>query len=75
MSQFRHFSDVVTSRPALPQIALSRLFRQLVGGLVTWQDRAQQRLALAELTDRDLQDIGLSRDDIERETAKPLWRP
>jgi uncharacterized protein YjiS (DUF1127 family) len=75
MSQFRHCPDVAMPRSDLREASLSRLFLQLVSGLVAWQERAQQRLALAEMTDRDLQDIGLSRDDIERETAKPLWRP
>jgi hypothetical protein len=37
-------------------------------------DRHLQRLDLSELTDEQLDDIGLSRRDAEREVAKPFWR-
>jgi uncharacterized protein YjiS (DUF1127 family) len=43
--------------------------------LLAWQDRAAQRRALAELDDRLLKDIGLTRADVDRECAKPFWRP
>lgn len=33
----------------------------------------RQRAALKRLTDRELQDIGLSRDAVSAETTKPLW--
>lgn len=41
----------------------------------TWLARRRQRLDLAELDDRLLQDIGLTRADVARETAKPFWQP
>jgi uncharacterized protein YjiS (DUF1127 family) len=34
----------------------------------------RQRLALAELTDEQLDDIGLTRRDVERE-CRPFWKP
>jgi uncharacterized protein YjiS (DUF1127 family) len=37
-------------------------------------DRHLQRCDLAELDDRALADIGLARDAVERECAKPFWR-
>lgn len=37
-------------------------------------DRHLQRLDLSELTDEQLDDIGLSRRDVERESSKPFWR-
>jgi uncharacterized protein YjiS (DUF1127 family) len=36
--------------------------------------RARQRRDLAALSDHSLRDIGLSRVDVESETAKPMWR-
>jgi uncharacterized protein YjiS (DUF1127 family) len=39
----------------------------------TWFDRSRQRRALAELDDRLLRDIGLTRAQAEREAAKPFW--
>lgn len=42
--------------------------------LRTWRQRAAQRRELAHWTERDLHDVGLTRDDIELEVAKPFWR-
>jgi uncharacterized protein YjiS (DUF1127 family) len=39
-----------------------------------WYDRYLQRRALAELDDRMLRDIGLTRSQAEREIRKPFWR-
>jgi uncharacterized protein YjiS (DUF1127 family) len=36
-------------------------------------ERRRQRLALAELTDEQLDDVGLTRRDVERE-CRPFWR-
>lgn len=45
--------------------------------LVAWGarclERARQRRLLAELDDRRLRDLGLSRADVAREAAKPFW--
>jgi uncharacterized protein YjiS (DUF1127 family) len=40
-----------------------------------WIERSRQRRALAELDDRLLRDIGLTRDEARRECANPFWRP
>ena len=37
-------------------------------------DRARERRYLAELDDRLLRDIGLSRADVAHELSKPFWR-
>lgn len=42
--------------------------------LETWLARRRERLDLAQLDDHLLKDIGLSRADVERETAKPFWQ-
>jgi uncharacterized protein YjiS (DUF1127 family) len=39
-----------------------------------WRDRQRQRRELAQWTDRDLHDVGLSWSDIAREAEKPFWR-
>ena len=42
--------------------------------LLTWQDRANERHALASLDAHMLRDIGMSRADALREATKPFWR-
>ncbi|MFQ5545373.1 MAG: DUF1127 domain-containing protein [Acidiferrobacterales bacterium] len=39
-----------------------------------WWDRTRQRQHLLQLDDRLLKDVGLTRADVERETAKPFWK-
>lgn len=36
-------------------------------------ERYRQRRDLADLTDEQLRDVGLTRCDVERECAKPFW--
>jgi uncharacterized protein YjiS (DUF1127 family) len=43
--------------------------------ILLWQERARQRDHLESLDDAMLKDIGLSRADVDREAAKPFWRP
>ena len=52
----------------------SGVFSQIIETLRVWQERRQGRSRLAELTDRDLHDVGLSRGDIFFEAEKPFWR-
>ena len=52
----------------------SGLFGQLGETFQVWRDRARQRRELAQWTDRDLHDVGLSWSDIVREAEKPFWR-
>ena len=40
----------------------------------TWLQRYRTRQELAQWTERDLHDVGLSRGDIAFETEKPFWR-
>lgn len=46
----------------------------LLGLVSLWQTRASQRRRLSELPDHLLQDIGITRADVEQEAAKPFWR-
>lgn len=40
----------------------------------TWRQRYRTRQELAQWTDRDLHDVGLSWSDIVHEAEKPFWR-
>ncbi len=42
--------------------------------LHTWRRRYVERGELAAWTDRDLNDLGLSWDDVAHEIQKPFWR-
>ncbi len=54
---------------------LARVLRHLAKRLLsTWPERLRQRDRLAELTDAQLRDVGLTRADVRRETEKPFWR-
>jgi uncharacterized protein YjiS (DUF1127 family) len=52
----------------------SGLLAQLGEKLHVWRDRERQRRELAQWTERDLHDIGLSRSDVVYEAEKPFWR-
>ena len=42
--------------------------------LRAWARRHSERMELAAWTERDLNDVGLSRDDVVHEIDKPFWR-
>lgn len=54
-----------------------RRFSRAVMAFFVWinamLDRRRGRLALLEMTDEQLKDIGISRCDAHREGIKPLW--
>jgi uncharacterized protein YjiS (DUF1127 family) len=41
--------------------------------LTQWQQRSLGRRELANLTERDLRDIGITRGEAEAEANKPFW--
>jgi uncharacterized protein YjiS (DUF1127 family) len=67
----RHPEEAIVARP------LSTRLRLAIRAAVLWLDRVierrNQRLALAELTDEQLADVGLTHCDVERE-CRPFWR-
>ncbi|WP_235911936.1 DUF1127 domain-containing protein [Mesorhizobium xinjiangense] len=56
-----------------PRSDTMRRFRRACIAVASAYDRWLQRQALAELDDRLLDDIGLTRRDVERECAKIVW--
>jgi uncharacterized protein YjiS (DUF1127 family) len=52
----------------------SGLFGQFGETLHVWRERERQRRELAERSERELHDVGLSRSEIAYETEKPFWR-
>lgn len=48
--------------------------KRLYAILNNWQERAEQRCRLADIEDRLLDDVGMTRADADREAAKPFWR-
>ena len=50
------------------------LLAQLAETLHVWRDRRRSRHELAQWSERDLHDIGLSWSDIAHEAEKPFWR-
>lgn len=71
-----------TTVPLLPNRSETQVQATLPGSSILallrrlwrWNDRHRQRLDLAELDDRMLQDIGITRRMAERECRKPPWR-
>jgi uncharacterized protein YjiS (DUF1127 family) len=53
---------------------VSGVLAQINQTVHTWLQRYRTRQELAQWTERDLHDVGLSRGDIAFETEKPFWR-
>ena len=58
---------IETTRSASPVNVFGGLFK-IVGTIAAWNDARRTRKALSQLTDRELDDIGLVRGDIDRIT-------
>lgn len=54
--------------------ALARWSLRASDALLLWQERARERRALGTLSDHMLKDLGLSRSDAGRESAKRFWK-
>ena len=52
----------------------SSVVSRLVAQFRLWRRRARERHQLAQLSERDLHDIGMSRGTIYAELQKPFWR-
>ena len=49
-------------------------FHRALATVRLWRERARARSALAQLTERDLHDIGVSWSNVAEEVNKPFWR-
>jgi uncharacterized protein YjiS (DUF1127 family) len=67
------WQEVLTRRHA-PRQGLGEAGGKIVAAWREWRRRARDRARLAELDDRMLQDIGLTRTDAEFLINKPFWR-
>jgi uncharacterized protein YjiS (DUF1127 family) len=72
----------LNSRAAPPPFGIRRAWRTLGRRLessremlATWGARSRERELLAQMSDWELKDIGISRYDAVREIQKPFWRP
>jgi len=52
----------------------SGLFARLSATLQVWRERQRLRHELAQWSDRELHDVGLSWSDLACEAEKPFWR-
>ena len=52
----------------------SSVLAQIVEVIHVWRQRQQDRRLLAQLSERDLHDVGLSWSDVVYEAEKPFWR-
>lgn len=73
MSQTSSFAGFASARRPRTHTA-STLFASLVNGLLAWRDRRRSRRDLMRLSEYQLKDIGLSRQDAEQEWQKPFWQ-
>ncbi|QPC86492.1 DUF1127 domain-containing protein [Mesorhizobium sp. NBSH29] len=67
-----------TADPCSPVLSQTRVALKAVlrvaSTLTGWWNRHKQRACVYELEDHLLDDIGLTRDQVERECRKPFWR-
>jgi uncharacterized protein YjiS (DUF1127 family) len=54
--------------------AAARFIASVRDTLARWIWRSRYRDELEHLSDRQLRDMGLSRDEVAREVTKPFWR-
>lgn len=76
MSTIKTFSASGSHRAGAEGFAARavELLSLAVHGMSTMMDRRRSRMALLEMTDDQLKDIGLSRADAEREGLRRPWQ-
>lgn len=62
--------SALSATPSYVRQATNRSWVQVIG---VWIERSRERRALANLDDRLLDDVGISRSEATREIAKPFW--
>lgn len=66
---------ILACRAARPAAPVLPSLRALLSVLVGLRRARAERLELQHLDDRTLGDIGLDRAAVQRELARPFWRP
>ena len=67
--------DTAVSLPRKPSgLKLLPLLKRTAASVSNWAENARTRRQLAELTDQQLADIGVSRSERMEELDKPFWR-
>jgi len=66
------FGDEHSKR--LQSAASPRFLEQLLRQVTGWRKRMSSRYLLSQLDDRMLNDVGLTRCDVDRECAKYFWQ-
>ena len=66
--------DTRPARFAIQSSVRCFIVRRWLSVVGAWIERNRQRHALADLDDRLLEDVGISRYAAAREIAKPFWR-
>lgn len=56
------------------RLPLDLLLLAIISRIELMAQRRRTRMALQELSDHELKDIGISRADAFREAAKPFWK-
>lgn len=57
-----------------PSHGVTAVATRLSDLVITWFDRSRQRQHLAELDDRMLRDVGLSRAEVDNEVSQRFWQ-
>jgi uncharacterized protein YjiS (DUF1127 family) len=52
---------------------LKRFVWRVIGWIVQYEEKRLSRIALSELTDEQLADIGVTPSEARREAARPFW--
>ncbi|RUX74193.1 DUF1127 domain-containing protein [Mesorhizobium sp. M7A.F.Ca.US.006.04.2.1] len=79
IATIRHSSAALSAQSTRPSAQrgfvsrLVRVLRSLAGWIDNLLDRRRSRLALLEMTDDQLKDIGVTRCDAHREGIRPFW--
>lgn len=74
-SEQNWLNDTVAVEPAKSLGRLRQIWTTVETQLGKWERRSRERAWLAQMSDRELQDLRLSRHEAEVEASKPFWRP
>jgi uncharacterized protein YjiS (DUF1127 family) len=69
----RGSSGIAAWQPS-PYLSCFPALLEATAATTRWLERASSRRALSSLTARELDDIGLTREEAQREASRPFWR-